>query len=276
MASDDTITERIIDAKRSIRKKLFELKRGVDESNNYIRAHMAPIVKPLKELVDKTVANDEQQQQQQQQQRFSTKLDNSTVSLNDTLLSNAWLESDEYDRVYGIRLDEEGQYVMGDKQVVIDEEKETIKVGALKKCSFTKGLQEILFKSHPRVGYFDKNDLKMYKCFLLHTRCHRNSSGKLKANAGFKYKYIVGPLFKQDGQDITKLYNRLKTQTGQGLSDPYVSVTDKTKEYVYWDDPNELVRRLTFLHATKRAGNTGVDNEILAVEEELREIGVIL
>lgn len=101
---------------------------------------MAPIIQPPKELVDKTIENDEQQQKQQ----VSTKLDDSMISLNDMLLSDAWLESDEYDRIFGIRLNEGGQYVMSEKKVVIDEEKETIQERTLKKYSFTKVLKVIL------------------------------------------------------------------------------------------------------------------------------------
>lgn len=46
-------------------------------------------------------------------------------------------------------------------------------------------------------------------------------------------------------------------------------------QYSYWDDPNELVERLILLHASKAAGNTSVHNEILNIEEELREAGII-
>lgn len=44
---------------------------------------------------------------------------------------------------------------------------------------------------------------------------------------------------------------------------------------LYWDDPNELVERLKLLIASKDAGNTGLDNEIISVVEELRESGII-
>lgn len=269
-SSNENTIESIINAKQSIRKKLFELKRGIDESNNFLRTHMSPIVAPLEVLVEK---------KKQKNDEENINLSRHDNTLNDSLISSTNSERpEEYDQIFGIRLDADGKYMMGDKTVIIDVDKETIKVGKLKKCRFTSGLQELLFKSRPRVGYFDRNDLKMYKCFLLHTRCHRNSKGALKANPGFKYKFIVGPLFKQEGQDITKLYDRLleTTQTGEGISSPLVSLTNKTKEYIYFDDPNELIQRLSYLHASKQAGNTGVNNEIISIEEELREIGIIL
>ena len=47
-------------------------------------------------------------------------------------------------------------------------------------------------------------------------------------------------------------------------------------DYIYWDDPNELVDRLRLLMAEQQAGNKSHSNEILAIVEELREAGYIL
>lgn len=41
--------------------------------------------------------------------------------------------------------------------------------------------------------------------------------------------------------------------------------------FIYWDDPNELVLRLHLLHLSRQAGNSSVTNEILNIEQELRE-----
>ncbi len=46
-------------------------------------------------------------------------------------------------------------------------------------------------------------------------------------------------------------------------------------DYVFWDDPNELVDRLRLLMAEKAAGNISHTNEIHAIIEELREVGYI-
>jgi hypothetical protein len=45
--------------------------------------------------------------------------------------------------------------------------------------------------------------------------------------------------------------------------------------YVYWDDPNELVDRLKLLVASRDAGNTGLENEIISIIEELQESGIL-
>ena len=48
-----------------------------------------------------------------------------------------------------------------------------------------------------------------------------------------------------------------------------------TMDYVYWDDPNELVERLRLLIAEQSASNPSYVNEIHSIIEELREGGYI-
>lgn len=62
------------------------------------------------------------------------------------------------------------------------------------------------------------------------------------------------------------------TKKGYGL---YKTVLPKT-QIVYYDDPNELVTRLNLLVSSQNAGNTGVNNEIISILEELRERNLIL
>lgn len=57
--------------------------------------------------------------------------------------------------------------------------------------------------------------------------------------------------------------------TGTGM---YIQENNKKKkEFVYWDDPNELVMRLQLLWASKLANHSGHDNEITRLEELLRK-----
>lgn len=54
-----------------------------------------------------------------------------------------------------------------------------------------------------------------------------------------------------------------------------MKVSNANIDYRHWDDPNELVDRLQLLIASKQAGNTGHDNEIISILEELKEAGII-
>ncbi|KAF0728731.1 ELKS/Rab6-interacting/CAST family member 1-like [Aphis craccivora] len=58
-------------------------------------------------------------------------------------------------------------------------------------------------------------------------------------------------------------------------SDLYKDVIPQT-QLVYYDDPNELVTRLTLLISSQNVGNTGVNNKIVSILEELRERNIII
>ena len=66
--------------------------------------------------------------------------------------------------------------------------------------------------------------------------------------------------------------SKVLDQTGSGL---YKDVIRNT-QLVYYDDPNELVTRLNLLMSSQNAGNTGVNNEIISILEELRERKLIM
>jgi hypothetical protein len=55
----------------------------------------------------------------------------------------------------------------------------------------------------------------------------------------------------------------------------FKELTNNPIDYVYWDDPNELVNRLRLLIVSQSTGYTGHSNEIVSVIEELREANII-
>ena len=48
-------------------------------------------------------------------------------------------------------------------------------------------------------------------------------------------------------------------------------VSNAPIDYVYWDDPNELVDRLRLLLASRAAGSNSHVNEINSIIEQLRD-----
>ena len=48
------------------------------------------------------------------------------------------------------------------------------------------------------------------------------------------------------------------------------------KEYVWFDEPDEIVNRLRLLISEQEAGNTSVSNEIASIIEELTEMNIII
>ncbi|KYQ58112.1 hypothetical protein ALC60_02907 [Trachymyrmex zeteki] len=77
-------------------------------------------------------------------------------------------------------------------------------------------------------------------------------------------KHVIAPLM--------SIAPKKQKKSGKGLPHA-ITLNDNAIDYVYWDDPNELVHRLRLLDASHRAGNNAHD-EILSILEELRETGL--
>ncbi|KAF2885806.1 hypothetical protein ILUMI_20367, partial [Ignelater luminosus] len=59
---------------------------------------------------------------------------------------------------------------------------------------------------------------------------------------------------------------------GVGLGgEMFKEVNNKLVDFVYWDNPNELVNRLRLLNASQAAGHNNHTNEIVSIIEELKE-----
>lgn len=144
-----------------------------------------------------------------------------------------------------------------------------------RKFPVTQGLTELLLSNDPK-GYTGV-DLSTYKKMLEYTSAHKSdfiSNGDIIRNPkNQKYNKIISELFP---------VNNRKTRKGGSLKKPqtkYKMLNGKNAsnslEYVYWDDPNELVDRLRLLTASQTAGHTGHNNEIISIIEELREAKII-
>jgi len=82
----------------------------------------------------------------------------------------------------------------------------------------------------------------------------------------YKYNMYLRPTKKRSSY-------QLRSKTGEGLTKT-LNMSRK-KEFVYYDDYNELVDRLKLLVGSQLAGNNSVNNEILSLLEELREADII-
>lgn len=163
-----------------------------------------------------------------------------------------------YDHVFGISYNPNTKQLLLGPEVIEIQGKNLILNG--KQFEGTPGLYNLLFLKDPK--HFTKNDnlnyiamLKLSKVIYL----NNDPSQRIKGNSSKKYIEIIKPYF------IDK--------TGKGMN--LLTVTNKPYRAIYWDNVNELVDRLALLHASKNAGNNSVHNEIIAIEEELREAGII-
>ena len=141
----------------------------------------------------------------------------------------------------------------------------------------TPGLFELITNKQPKI--YEIKDLTTYKKILEESKAHLNKDGFIKKHtSSFKYNNIIAPLFAlNEKKNFLSLDSKPSVSTGKGLL-PRFKVTQKLSprmDYVYWNDPNELVDRLQLLIAERSAGNQNHENEIHSIIEELREGGYI-
>lgn len=103
---------------------------------------------------------------------------------------------------------------------------------------------------------YDQNDLAAYKCILKDTNTHKHyclPSSTINTNESSKYKDIIVTLFPPPS----------RTHSGRGYN---VYMGPKTIfDYVYWNDPNELLELLRLLLDSQRLGYTEHNNEIVCI-----------
>jgi len=68
---------------------------------------------------------------------------------------------------------------------------------------------------------------------------------RLLSNRGYKYKYVIAPLFKDESMIEKELPRAMALNA---------------IDYVHWDDPNELVDRMRLLETSRQAGQNAHNN----------------
>lgn len=151
----------------------------------------------------------------------------------------------EIDNVYGVRKLTKDRLMVGNSSINFSQN--SIHVGDLVFLS-TKGLLKVLFKKNPKESEVKAEDLKNYKAILLKTNAHKKHykvDSDIRESSSFKFKqYIEKILFPSRKSGSSKR----QSSTGEGILPEYMLAKEGNKlDYIYWDDPNELVNRLRLL-----------------------------
>lgn len=170
------------------------------------------------------------------------------------------------DNVFGPYFSNDNKLKLGSQFLDFDKD-DNIIIGA-QKYPGSPGLFQLIFKSDPtNFPFITSQDREIYKQILYQTNAHRlkySPNGKIKSSSNIKYKSIISELFPPK-------------KTGQGLGrKTTMTLTNRPIDYMYYDDPNELVERLELLIGETNAGHTGHVNEIQEIIEELKECGLII
>ena len=290
------VSEEIVRTQNSIREKLKRLRLEDDARTKYLKKSLKPITEPLNTIirsnaaaVNMTKLNDkekvdsetnteaymddeylETENNEEETPEKETNQEKEGTAMDPVLETFFKLHHDRdshgnLDKRYGIRSDGR-RWMLGDSPIGVEGDKIIIQG---KKFQGSLGLYELLFLKKPDENFYDAHDLATYKAMLLMTNAHKqvfDPSKNVSSNRGEKYNNIIKGLLK----------NKKTTGTGINSNNIVKPVVDlNSVRYEYWDDPNELVDRLGLLVASKQAGNTSVNNEILSIIEELREARII-
>lgn len=278
-----SVKKELIESANQIREKYRALKKGRFLEAEERLQTFQPLIEPLEELKNLAKAKNSEQQivpfyhnlPAVQEEELEGEVEGETSQLTPSripvlyktpppktlafgklaaeYLSTYLSRNNLSDTTYGIRNDK-GKFYIGNKEIEIFNDNITI---GDKSFEGTRGLWELLTLKEPKD--YSKNDLKNYKEILQITSAHKKGfkdDAQISSNKFVKYNKIIKPLFEVKGTGMRE-------------------VTHNKIDYIYWDDPNELVNRLRLLVLSKQAGNTGVDNEIDSIIEELKESGII-
>lgn len=296
-STNDAVTEahrkkKIQALSRIVRKKYLALKLGKSEEDAALQKIFQPLSEPLQQIAnikkERTLSKIKKEEIKKEDNEKDGEDINEEVfeeppvrNLIDNypevahkVIQDFWNKLNKIDVVYGPLFDE-GTWYLGGPTTLIKLDKSTGDI-IIKNKRFkgTKGLYELIFYKDPQ---YEDDDLIAYKNILILSNAHRDTLGRLKSSGLDKYKNIIKPMFVKRMTSASTSTHMTRSgsassniQLGKGII-----YNEKPVEYVYWDDVNELVDRLKLLLASKQAGNTSNDNEIIAIENELREAGII-
>ena len=133
----------------------------------------------------------------------------------------------------------------------------------------TPGFWELVTSKNPNPDNYIEEDLDKYRQLLLLTNAiyqgNNPDTNKPKSNKSPKWKNIVKPIWEQ----IKK-----QKEEEEEDDDPQPS-TSGTGLKILPSDPNALIDRFDLLFSSKKAGHTGVRNEIVSILDELKRQGVL-
>ena len=197
---------------------------------------------------------------------------------------------DGIDRTHGIYAKDK-KFYMGNKPITIKENDISINTddGGIFKASGTPGLWRLITeKNIPDKSEFTPIDLNNYIILMFYTKTIYKNNDPIKGLKGgsseklklIKYfvKLIEENKFDEYKKELDSYFNKTDEDkyeefTDEG-TDPQPGTSGKGLKFLS-SDPNALIDRFDLLFSSKKAGHTGVRNEIISILDELKRQGVI-
>ena len=191
------------------------------------------------------------------------------------------------DLTYGIHV-ENGEFKIGDKPItIVDndiEVRDNKTRNILKTFEGTPGFWELItLRDIKDLENYEEDDLNKYRQLVILTNtAYRNNNPTQnypKASRSNKWKKFISPIWeaikqqKEDEEDDNGFSLFDDPKPGTSGTDPQPEIPGSG--LFLPSDPNALIDRFDLLFSSKKAGHTGVKNEIVAILDELKRQGVI-
>ena len=243
------VLRQVASAREAVRRKYRAIKSGKEIAAREFTTLFQPVIEPLEKLTEQ-----QQQKQQSQSKQNPVEVDQNILKR----LRSSFPKKELDTSVFGVRETPGRSHMIGDAvirfspdHILVDE----------KVYPRTQGLTELILKKSPNENQITSEDKEHYRDILKSSNAYRtgySDSGAIRGNRSLKYTRFIGRLI-----------------SGHGLPESMLLNPTSKKEYIFYDDVNELVQRLQLLAAAYNAGNQSVNNEIVSILEELRELDLI-
>ena len=177
------------------------------------------------------------------------------------------------DLSYGLYA-KDGKFKIGRKDVIIEDN--DIKVDNII-FEGTPGFWELVTSKDPKPENYTEEDLDKYRRLVILTntafRDNNPNNNNPKSSRSPKWKNIISLIWEQiKKQKEKEEYKEFEEEYEEEYTLP---LTSGTGLKILPSDPNALIDRFDLLFSSKKAGHTGVRNEIVSILDELKRQGVI-
>ena len=164
----------------------------------------------------------------------------------------------------------DGDFRIGDKKV--DIKGDDIKIED-KEYTGTPGLWELIMEDNP-LNFTEDDYLKYGRILKQTNNIYQNNNpnqNRAKSSKAYKWKNLIKPIWEQ----IKKRKKEEEYKEEEDEDDDPQPSTSGTGLKILPSDPNALIDRFDLLFSSKKAGHTGVRNEIVSILDELKRQGVL-
>ena len=178
------------------------------------------------------------------------------------------------DLSYGIYA-KDGKFKIGSKKVNIEDN--DIKVDDII-FEGTPGFWELVTSKNPNPENYTEEDLDKYQRLVILTNTafqnNKPENNNPKASRSPKWKNIIKPIWEQIKKQKKEEYKEYDVEYDEDVEFTESPIKG-TGLKILPSDPNALIDRFNLLFSSKKAGHTGVRNEIVSILDELKRQGVL-